>query len=325
MQPKKTIAILSGGFSQESVISEKSGKTIQEHIDRDLYEPILVHITEVGWMAEIDGQFHQVDRNDFSVYLAPNKISFDAVFIMVHGTPGENGVLQGYFDLLGIPYTTGGVLNTSVTFNKGLTTTVLRAKGYNTANSIVLRATDHYSATRVLREIGLPCFVKPNEGGSSFGIEKVTKEDQLHRAIDKALEVDEEVIIESFMDGREVSCGVIPWEGKVKALPLTEIRTDREFFDFQAKYEGASEEITPAPISEFLRREIQRISENIYHLLNCKGFIRIDFKLVNDRPHIIEINTVPGFSSASIVPQQLAEAGISIESMITSVLKQAMS
>jgi D-alanine-D-alanine ligase len=324
MQPKKNIAILAGGFSQESHISEKSGKTILKHINRNLYNPTLVHITEVGWMAEVDGEVYPIDRNDFSFYQAPHKISFDGVFMMVHGTPGENGLLQGYFDLLGIPYSTGGVLNTSVTFNKGLTTTLLRARGFNTANSILLRSTDHYSATRVLREIGLPCFVKPNEGGSSFGIAKVKKEDELHRAIDRALEVDEEVIIESFLDGAEISCGVIPWQGLITPLPLTEIRTENEFFDYAAKYEGKSEEITPAPISDFLKREIHRIAEDIYHIMNCKGVIRIDFKLVNDRPHIIEVNTVPGFSEASIVPQQLAEAGISIQDMITSVLQQVM-
>jgi len=315
------IAVVCGGYSGEAEVSMRSAAMVMEHIDLTLYSPVKIVIQKNRWFAEWKGAEWEVNRNDFSVMLDGEIHQFDGAFIIVHGTPGENGLLQGYFEMLGIPYTTGDVLNMSITFNKKATTTFLKSLGFSVAESVVLYKNEEWNADSILHRVGLPCFVKPNNGGSSIGTSKVKELGQLMPAIEKAFKEDGQVIIESFLNGTEVTCGVIQWEGKVRALPMTEIVSENEFFDFEAKYKGKSNEITPARIDKALFEEIQNLSEKIYIQLKCRGMIRVDFIIHDGLPHVVEVNTVPGFSAASIIPQQAACVGIDKTALITAVIR----
>jgi D-alanine-D-alanine ligase len=315
------IAVVCGGYSGEAEVSMRSAAMVMEHIDLTLYSPVKIVIQKDRWFAEWKGAEWEVNRNDFSVMLDGEIHQFDGAFIIVHGTPGENGLLQGYFEMLGIPYTTGDVLNMSITFNKKATTTFLKSLGFSVAESVVLYKNEEWNADSILQRVGLPCFVKPNNGGSSIGTSKVKEMGQLVPAIEKAFKEDGQVIIESFLNGTEVTCGVIQWEGKVRALPMTEIVSENEFFDFEAKYKGKSHEITPARIDQALFEEIQNLSEKIYIQLKCRGMIRVDFIIHDGVPHVVEVNTVPGFSAASIIPQQAACVGIDKTALITAVIQ----
>lgn len=315
------IAVVCGGYSGEAEVSMRSAAMVMEHIDLTLYSPVKIVIQKNRWFAEWKGAEWEVNRNDFSVMLDGEIHQFDGAFIIVHGTPGENGLLQGYFEMLGIPYTTGDVLNMSITFNKKATTTFLKSLGFSVAESVVLYKNEEWNADSILQRVGLPCFVKPNNGGSSIGTSKVKELGQLVPAIEKAFKEDGQVIIESFLNGTEVTCGVIQWEGKVRALPMTEIVSENEFFDFEAKYKGKSNEITPARIDKALFEEIQNLSEKIYIQLKCRGMIRVDFIIHDGVPHVVEVNTVPGFSAASIIPQQAACVGIDKTALITAVIQ----
>ncbi len=315
------IAVVCGGYSGEAEVSMRSAAMVMEHIDLTLYSPVKIVIQKNRWFAEWKGAEWEVNRNDFSVMLDGEIHQFDGAFIIVHGTPGENGLLQGYFEMLGIPYTTGDVLNMSITFNKKATTTFLKSLGFSVAESVVLYKNEEWNADSILQRVGLPCFVKPNNGGSSIGTSKVKELWQLVPAIEKAFKEDGQVIIESFLNGTEVTCGVIQWEGKVRALPMTEIVSENEFFDFEAKYKGKSNEITPARIDKALFEEIQNLSEKIYIQLKCRGMIRVDFIIHDGLPHVVEVNTVPGFSAASIIPQQAACVGIDKTALITAVIQ----
>ena len=315
------IAVVCGGYSGEAEVSMRSAAMVMEHIDLTLYSPVKIVIQKNRWFAEWKGAEWEVNRNDFSVMLDGEIHQFDGAFIIVHGTPGENGLLQGYFEMLGIPYTTGDVLNMSITFNKKATTTFLKSLGFSVAESVVLYKNEEWNADSILQRVGLPCFVKPNNGGSSIGTSKVKELGQLVPAIEKAFKEDGQVIIESFLNGTEVTCGVIQWEGKVRALPMTEIVSENEFFDFEAKYKGKSHEITPARIDKALFEEIQNLSEKIYIQLKCRGMIRVDFIIHDGVPHVVEVNTVPGFSAASIIPQQAACVGIDKTALITAVIQ----
>ena len=315
------IAVVCGGYSGEAEVSMRSAAMVMEHIDLTLYSPVKIVIQKNRWFAEWKGAEWEVNRNDFSVMLDGEIHQFDGAFIIVHGTPGENGLLQGYFEMLGIPYTTGDVLNMSITFNKKATTTFLKSLGFSVAESVVLYKNEEWNADSILHRVGLPCFVKPNNGGSSIGTSKVKELGQLMPAIEKAFKEDGQVIIESFLNGTEVTCGVIQWEGKVRALPMTEIVSENEFFDFEAKYKGKSNEITPARIDKALFEEIQNLSEKIYIQLKCRGMIRVDFIIHDGLPHVVEVNTVPGFSAASIIPQQAACVGIDKTALITAVIQ----
>ena len=315
------IAVVCGGYSGEAEVSMRSAAMVMEHIDLTLYSPVKIVIQKNRWFAEWKGAEWEVNRNDFSVMLDGEIHQFDGAFIIVHGTPGENGLLQGYFEMLGIPYTTGDVLNMSITFNKKATTTFLKSLGFSVAESVVLYKNEEWNADSILHRVGLPCFVKPNNGGSSIGTSKVKELGQLMPAIEKAFKEDGQVIIESFLNGTEVTCGVIQWEGKVQALPMTEIVSENEFFDFEAKYKGKSHEITPARIDKALFEEIQNLSEKIYIQLKCRGMIRVDFIIHDGLPHVVEVNTVPGFSAASIIPQQAACVGIDKTALITAVIR----
>ncbi len=319
---KRRIAVVYGGYSGESVVSEKSAQMVLKNIDTHKFDAIPVCITKSAWTAQINKGDFPVDKNDFSVQIGDKKLIFDAVFNIIHGTPGEDGLLQGYFQMLDIPHTSCDVFTMSLTFNKAANNTYLLQHGFKCAKSYVLRKTDHYSVSKIVDILGLPCFIKPNEGGSSLGISKVSKANDIASAIELAFSQSDEVIIEEFISGREVTCGVITRHGKPLALPITEIIANGDFFDYEAKYEGNSQEITPADISEEITTQVQHISVEIYELLRAKGMLRIDFLLNENGPYLIEVNAVPGFSDVSIIPQQAAAAGISKKELITILLDE---
>jgi len=318
---KPIIALLEGGYTREAVISQQSADTIYKHINHDLFDVYRVKILPKAWQVLINDQWGDIDRADFSFIKKGVKVKFDAVFNMVHGNPGENGVIQAYFDLLNLPYTGGDVLNMALTFNKKATTTALGYRGFKVAKSIALRKSQPYQITTISSDLQLPIFVKPNTAGSSLGISKITKWEEVETAIVNAFEQSNEVILEEMMVGREVTSGVIKLNGNITALPVTEIVYTSDFFDYDAKYEAEStQEITPARIPEAIYQKVQRTAEQVYDALNCAGFVRIDFILQNDEPCIIEVNTIPGMSKRSLVPQQMAYANISLTTFITDLL-----
>ena len=327
---KKHIAVLAGGYSGEAVISFQSAATVMENIDTDLFSPTLVRIDSDRWWVAMEGN-PSIDQTSFT-FMDTNGVTqgFDAVFIMVHGTPGEDGILQKYFENLGLPFTTGPSESVTGTFNKYATTKLLRNSGFSVGDSILIKSSDEVDEKfleRIVSDVGLPCFVKPNQGGSSLGINRVEKASDLISAINAAGENEcESIIIESLLVGREFSMGVVPAnDGTPVSMPITEIVTENLFFDYEAKYEGASDEITPAEISETQKAQMQNAGVKAYNQLGCRGMVRIDFILVDDKiPAILEVNSVPGFSKMSILPQQLECLGIPISTMLTRVLNQCM-
>jgi len=325
MNMKKNIAVLVGGFSHEAEISFKSGETVMKNLDISKYEPVKINITDKIWKAEFDGKNYPVDKNDFSFTSDKGKMIFDAVFIAIHGTPGEDGKLQGYFDLLGIPYTTSGVLASSITFHKFYCNNLLRAKGILCADSVLITPHDSINADEITAKLGLPCFAKPCDGGSSFGVTKIKSKEDVVPAVKKALEHGTGCLIESFIEGKEVTCGVYHLNGKTVTLPPTEIVSKNEFFDFDAKYKGESEEITPARISKEMTTKIHSIITEVYHYLGLNGVARIDFIIQDEVPFLIEVNTVPGLSDQSIIPQQARCHGMSLETLFTEMLEDAIS
>lgn len=315
---KKTIAIVTGGYSGESVISYKTAETALKHMDSDLFDAYLVDIRKDGWFVVVQGEEFPVDKNDFSALVSGRRLKFDFAYFALHGTPGEDGKLQGYFDMVQIPYNTGNTLNLSVTFNKKFTTSVLQSLGFQVAKSLLAHQSQSSQlASEIESKLRYPLFVKPNNGGSSIGISKVYQSSELAAALQAAFAQDPEIIVEEYIEGREFTCGVGYIDGAVRALPITEIVSHNDFFDYQAKYEGASEEITPAPLPDSLTTHIQQTVVEIYQALSCKGIVRIDFILNREQPYVIEINTIPGMSSASIIPQQLQVAGYDLKSVIT--------
>ncbi len=322
---KKKIAIAMGGFSSEYRISINSGNMVYKHLDRDLYEAYRVHIMPKEWfvVAEDDTPY-PINKNDFTVKIDGKIISFDCVFNTIHGTPGENGLLQAYLDLVGIPQTSCAHYQAALTFNKRDLISVLKPYGIKAAINYFLNKGDKINIPEIIERVGLPCFVKANRAGSSFGITKVKAEEELLPATKIAFKEDDEVIIESFLDGTEVSVGVIMWKGKVRALPVTEIISENEFFDYEAKYLGKSQEITPANISKKQTEKVQEIAKTIYKKLKMQGFTRSEFIFHNGEPHFIEMNTTPGLSQASILPQQAMAAGISLGDLYGSAIEAAL-
>ncbi len=313
-----------GGDSSESVISVKSASVVQKYLDKEKYTAYKVLITKQKWAVMEDEKEFPIDKNDFSTIINEQKIKFDSVFNAIHGTPGEDGKLQGYFELLGIPYSSSGVLGSALTFSKGTCNAVIKAWGLaNTAKSVVVRKGENVNEQDIIAKLGLPCFVKPNNGGSSFGASKVKTADQLKPALDKAFEHDPEAIVEEFLPGTEVTCGVFRHAEKVNVLPITEIVPKNEFFDFEAKYKGFSEEITPARISKELTEEIQRITENVFEKLGLKGMSRIDFIIKENVPYLVEVNTTPGLTEESLVPQQAKEVGISLTDLFGMMIESS--
>ncbi|MBP8959801.1 MAG: D-alanine--D-alanine ligase [Bacteroidales bacterium] len=318
----RTIGIAAGGDSPEYGVSINSAAEVRKAL-ASRYNTYIIIIRGDSWYWEDSkGRCFSIDKNDFSLRLDDRKLRFDAVFIAIHGTPGENGLLQGYFDMLKIPYTSCSAFCSALTFNKHATKLYLKEYGIPMANSNLIRKGEKIDSRTILDRIGLPCFVKPNDSGSSFGVSKVKKEEEFIPAIEKAFAESNEVLVESFMDGREVACGVVKTGEKKIILPVTEIIPKNEFFDYESKYTpGKSDEITPALLDEKLTGEVQRLSSTINDLLGCKGIVRVDFIIVNDKPLFLEINTVPGMSAESIIPKQAAAAGIELEDLYSMVIE----
>ncbi len=319
---QKNIAIIAGGNSGEYEISIKSAEVVQQHLSRDKYNPFLIVIKGNDWhYCDKDGNKFPINRHDFSLDLSDSIIRFDAVFNVIHGTPGEDGVIQAYFDLLNIPYTSSGVTTSALTFNKSYCNKVVRSFGVNVAASIHLHKHTEYKTEDILHELGLPVFVKPNNGGSSVATSKVSKPEQLLSAINLAFKEDDEVLIEQFIKGREVDCGIFNFKGKMMAFPTTEIITKNEFFDYEAKYTpGITNEVTPADIPEEIDIEIKATSVDLYQKLNCKGVVRFDYIFNEEGIWFLEVNTVPGFTEQSIVPQQARVFGMTNEDLFNMML-----
>ena len=322
---KKKIALVTGGYSGEAVISYKSAVTIEKNIDGNKWDCYKIDINPNGWYyMGAEGNSVPVDKNDFSITLEGNKIKFDAVLIGLHGTPGEDGKLQGYFDCLGIPYTSCDAATSALTFNKRYTVAVAAFAGMHVAKSVHLFKAIPVSVTSILHQLRLPLFVKPNNGGSSLGISKVNQADDLQSALDKAFDVDDQVLVEEFISGREFTIGVFKSKGKIIALPITEIISKNEFFDFEAKYQGASEEVTPANVAEAVAEKIRSEAQKAYAVFNCNGIVRIDFiyNEADGNPYMLEINTVPGQSDASLVPQQVVAMGWSLKEFYSAIIEE---
>jgi D-alanine-D-alanine ligase len=318
----KTIAIVAGGDSSEFEISVKSANEVRNILSYS-YIVYIIMIRGTNWYClDQKGHCYNIDKNDFTLVTDELRIKFDAVFIAIHGTPGENGLLQGYFDMMGIPYTSCGAFCSALTFNKQACKLFLKEYNIPMAKAILIRKGEKTDAQSIIDQIGLPCFVKPNDSGSSFGVSKVKTVEELLPAIDTAFKESKEVLIEAFMDGREVACGVVKSKNKAIILPVTEIISKNEFFDYEAKYTpGKSEEVTPANMPASVIEEVRSLSSVIYDLLGCKGIVRVDFIIVGDKPCFIEINTVPGMTRESIVPKQAEAAGIPLEEIYSMVIE----
>lgn len=322
---KKHIAIIMGGYSSEYEISLKSGQVVYETLNPELYIAYRIHIFKDKWVF-VDEQNNEVpvDKNDFSVMVEGNKIQFDCVFNAIHGTPGEDGYMQGYLELLKIPHTSCGMYQAALTFNKRDCLSTLKPYGIKTANSYYLNEGNAVNEDEIIDKVGLPCFVKANKAGSSFGITKVYKKEEIQNALEVAFKEDDEIIIESFLDGTEVSVGVITYKGDVTVLPITEIVSNNDFFDYKAKYLGESQEITPARISKEQADKVKAIAKKVYEILKMKGFSRSEYIFKDDEPHLLEINTVPGLTKASILPQQAAAAGISLGELFENAIEESL-
>ena len=321
----QNIAVVMGGYSDEYKVSLKSGQTIVDNIDRDKYNPVKVHILTDGWFAVEDEDKFEINKADFSYVNAKGeKVTFDAVFNIIHGTPGEDGHLQAYWKLIGMPFTGCNHYLSALTFNKKDCISVLKKYEIPAAKSIYLAKGDSYDLDFIIEELGLPCFVKPNQSGSSLGITKVKSKEEFEAAFEKAFAEDDDILIEEFLDGTEVSVGVIEYKGKTFVSGITEIISKNEFFDYQAKYEGASEEITPARLDDETTKKVEEIAKKAYNSLRMKGMSRSEFIIVNGTPYFIEMNTLPGFSPASILPQQLTFSKISIKDFISNEIESAL-
>ncbi len=322
---KQNIAIIAGGDSSEYIVSVESASNIQKSIDKNLYNPFVITIRGSQWiLGTLENPGPEIDKNDFSVTVNSKKICFDCVFISIHGTPGEDGKLQAYFDLLRIPYTTCGVLTSALTFNKYACKGFLNNFGILSAKAMLIRKGYSYDPDKIIAGIGLPCFIKPNNGGSSFGVTRVTKKSQIKDAVNNAFKEDDEIIIEEFIAGTELTCGVIKTSEREILLPITEIVSKNDFFDFNAKYNREADEITPARISESQTKECQKISSVIYDILDCRGIVRIDYIMNDDKCYFLEVNTVPGMTDTSIIPQQADSLGLDISDLFTIVIEDAI-
>lgn len=321
---QKNIAIVMGGYSSEAEISLKSGEVVYNSLDTSKYALYKVYILKEKWVVLKNDLEYQINKNDFSFLLDNQHIHFDCVFNAIHGDPGENGTLIAYFDMLSIKHTSAPFYQMALTFNKRDTLSVVKEYGIPTAISFYMHQRDDIVTDTIIKKVGLPCFVKPNRAGSSFGVSKVYKEENLKNAIEKAYEEDEEIIIESFLDGKEVSVGVIEYHNELIVLPITEIVSENDFFDYEAKYMGKSKEITPARISQAEKELVEKQAKKIYQILNMKGFSRSEFIIVNGVPYFLEINTVPGMTEESLLPQQAKVASISLSELFDNAIQLAL-
>ncbi len=325
---KPIIAFVTGGFSGEATISYQSAIVIEKNIDKEKFIYYKIDITAYGWFYELpNGDKIEVNKNDFSILIDEKKITFDAVLIGIHGTPGEDGKLQGYFDMMHIPYTTCDCATSALTFNKRYTVAVAAFSGLAVAKSVLLFKNTFENPDELIKNLKFPVFIKPNNGGSSIGMSKVNSPiEELGAAIEKAFKEDDQVLVEEFIKGRELTIGVFKSKGEIIALPITEIITKKEFFDYEAKYHGASEEITPANVEEVIAEKIRHDAKKAYRIFNCSGIVRVDFiyNEEDEKPYMLEINTVPGQSEASLVPQQVRAMGWSMKEFYTSLLEECL-
>lgn len=319
-----TVGIVMGGYSEESNVSLKSGDYFYSQINKSKYTVFKITILKDGWNVIINDQSYPINKGDFSFQLNEKKIHFDVLLNTIHGNPGENGLMQAYWQLLNIPYSGCSFYNSALTFNKRDTLSVLKKFNVSVANSVYLNKGDHIDVDSIIEEVGLPCFVKPNQSGSSLGVSKVKKKEDFLTALDFAFKEDKAVLIESYLEGREVQVGVFKNQGEVVVVNTTEIISKNEFFDYEAKYLGASEEITPAPISEEENKRIREAAAHIYRSLDMTGFSRLDFIIVNGTPYFLEINTTPGCSPASIFPQQVKQAGLDFSELLDNEISIAL-
>ena len=325
MNMKKNIAIIMGGYSSEIDISIKSGNVVYSHLSKEKFNAFRVLILKEKWVV-LDAQENEflIDKNDFSFTQNNIKTTFDCVFNAIHGAPGENGQLLAYFNLINLKHTSAPFYQMALTFNKRDTLSAVKAYGIKTATSIYLNKGAKINLDYIISTVGLPCFIKPNNAGSSYGISKVHTKNEILPALEKAYKEDSEILIESFLDGTEVSVGIIQYRGETKVLPITEIVSENDFFDYEAKYEGKSQEITPARISLAQQNKVEKVAKKVYEILNISGFSRSEFIFVDSDPYFIEINTVPGLTEESILPQQARVAGISLAELFESAISAAL-
>ncbi|MEZ5106460.1 MAG: D-alanine--D-alanine ligase [Draconibacterium sp.] len=322
MNKKPNIAVIAGGDSSEFVVSVKSGANVFSAIDVSKFNPWLVQIRGKEWIVIQDGvKVADIDKSDFSFTMNNEKTTFSFVYIIIHGTPGEDGILQGYFDLLKIPYSTCDVHSSSLTFNKWFCNNYLRSFGIKMAKSVKLIKGENIDSQKIVDLLGLPVFIKPNAGGSSFGVTKVKNQADIEIAVKKAWEESSEALIEQFIDGKEFTCGLVKINGEKMVFPVTEVLPKNEFFDFEAKYTpGVAEEITPARLPKNLFEECQNISAEIYDLCQCSGIVRIDYILKDNTFYFLEVNTTPGMTATSFIPQQIAAMGKTLKEVITQII-----
>lgn len=320
---KRTIAIVAGGDSSELPVSLRSAQGLYSFMDKEKYNLYIVEIEGHRWEAVLaDGSKTPIDRNDFSFIDKENKVRVDFAYITIHGTPGENGILQGYFDLIGMPYSSCNVLVSALTFNKFTLNQYLKGFGIRIAESMLIRHGQKVSDEDVVEKVGLPCFIKPNADGSSFGVTKVKTKEQIQPAIKKAMDEGGDVMIEAFMKGTEITCGCYKTKKSEVVFPITEVVTSNEFFDYDAKYNGQVQEITPARLPEETAERVSKLTSVIYDILGCNGIIRIDYIITEGgKINLLEINTTPGMTATSFIPQQVRAAGLDIKDVLTDIIE----
>ncbi|HOO19362.1 MAG TPA: D-alanine--D-alanine ligase [Paludibacteraceae bacterium] len=323
---KKNIAIVAGGDSSEVGISLKSAKGLYSFIDKERYNVWIVTLIGKNWQVQcLDGEKREIDKNDFSFIQQEKKIKFDFAYVTIHGTPGENGLLQGYFNLIGLPFSCCDVLPAALTFNKFYCNRFLKNFDILVAESLLFRKGALISIEEITQKIGYPCFVKPNASGSSFGITKVKSENQIQLALDIAFTEGDEVMVEKFIEGTEVTCGIYKTKQKTVVLPITEVVPKNDFFDYNAKYNGQVQEITPARIQQQTAEQIQQLTTKIYDILNCKGIVRMDYIISNEGAiYLLEINTTPGMTETSFIPQQVKAAGLNMTDVLTEIIENEL-
>ncbi|MGQ8336046.1 D-alanine--D-alanine ligase [Sunxiuqinia sp. A32] len=324
---RPNIAVIYGGDSSEYIVSVQSGKNVFQSIDTELFHPWLVEMKGFEWKVFVDGdESVEIDRSDFSFVYNDEKIKFDYAYIIIHGTPGEDGILQGYFDLLKIPYSTCGVHSSALTFNKYFCSNFLKNFDVPMAKSVRLKKGTEIDIRSIVGELGLPVFVKPNAGGSSFGITKVKSVEKLKEAVENAWKESDEALVEEFILGTEFTCGLVKLKNEEFVFPLTEVLPKKEFFDFEAKYtKGMTDEITPARLSPELTLKCQQLASKVYDLCNCQGIVRVDFILKEEEFYFLEINTTPGMTSTSFIPQQVTAMGMKLKTLLSKIIQDGLS
>ena len=318
---KANVAIVYGGFSSEAVVSEKSLAGLMSFIDAEHYNLIPVFISKKEWAAVIDGKHYEIDKTDFSFDAGKGKVKIDFAYITIHGQPGENGQLTGYFEMIDLPHSTCPSLISAMTYDKYVCNNYLRGFGVKVAESALIRKGQTYDAKGIVDRLGLPCFVKPAAGGSSFGVSKVSKAEEMIPAIEKAMKESDEVIVESFLEGTEVTCGLYKTSKRTVIFPLTEVVSSNEFFDYEAKYTpGVAKEITPARVPDAIRDRVWQTASEVYDIMNMKGIVRIDFIICKGTPYLLEVNTTPGMTMTSFIPQQIRANGMKPQDVFTEVI-----